>query len=131
MTIRTMIEHLRKHVDAKNDAQLAQRIGISRCEISRIVNNSHSERDKSPNNSNERGFSVRLPTLLRISNMTGVRIGTLAEWWAEGYDVTQVYVADAHKHKRAESQSQQVAKATTHQLQSLWNKTVKADHESQ
>lgn len=73
MSARTLLERLRKHLRARNDADLAMRTGLGRGEVSKIHNGLREE-------------GMRLCTLKTVSEHTGVPIGALAEWWAEPED---------------------------------------------
>lgn len=65
-----MLEHLRAVTGAKSDADLSRATGMSKGDLSRILHG-------------VRGGDMRLSTLVGISSHTGVRVGELAEWWAE------------------------------------------------
>lgn len=71
MTARTMLDKMSRAAGVRNDNQLSELTGIGRPDISRIRNQPG------------RGDNMRLPTLKKASEATGIPIGQLAEWWAE------------------------------------------------
>lgn len=70
MTAPAMLERLREHLGVKNDAELAEAAGMAPSMVSRALRGKRETFD--------------LPTLHRAAVLTGVPIGQLAEWWAEG-----------------------------------------------
>lgn len=70
MTARTMLEKLQQHVKAPNREQLAGALGMAPSQVSRALNGLTHVFD--------------LPTLHRAASLSGLPIGQLVEWWAEG-----------------------------------------------
>lgn len=70
MSARSMLERLRDQLKAKNDSDLAVKTGLDKSEVSKILRGMRED-------------GMRLTTVARISDETGVGFLTLAAWWNE------------------------------------------------